>query len=190
MYQFIDNLCRLLFLFKLMTRNVSTCAIDSQKIYMIWSCKTDTQSFELSLLPVFKSSNKPWCVCVFPTLLTDSTQTGQRVVGQTTALDAWNAFAGFGCHHVSPSSCRRQLNYKSFLFLIRSSDTLQVRNREILINLNLLIYLGLKMSCGAQPKSFFVSSSVMCETTLISFLCEGRQVSLFRCCMGIFISIV
>lgn len=61
---------------------------------------------------------------------------------------------------------------------------------EMLINLNLLIYLGLKMSCGAQPKSFFVSSSVMCETTLISFLRECRQVSLFGCCMGIFIPIV
>lgn len=40
MYQFIDNLFKLLFLFKLMTRNVFVCAIDTLKIGMIWSCKT------------------------------------------------------------------------------------------------------------------------------------------------------
>lgn len=127
---------------------------------------------------------KSWCLCVLPTPATLSRLTEEWWNRQWPWLPEMHSQGLVAVMCLHPLAWR-QVNYK-----FRLPDILQVRKWEILIGLNLLIYLGLRMSCGTLPVSLFVSCSVMCEAVLISFLCECRQVSLLVCCMGIFIPIV
>lgn len=132
---------------------------------MTWSGAVKLISSQLSFLCCLSLNTilfKSWCLCVLPTPAR-FTQTDQRMVEQTVALMAYEMHSQglvtiMWLHPVA----WRQVNYKSFLLLTWSSESLQVRKWEMLINLNLLIYLGLKMSCGVQPKGLFVSCFVIC----------------------------